>query len=317
MKPIPAPPSICLNCGYNIDPSFDYCPNCGQHIREPRLPLKRFIADFFQDYLALDSRIPKSLKNLIIKPGLMTREFNFGKRISYIPPFRLFIFTSFIYFFALAWVAPDESFKLDIDPEQIEFNLSDSLDVELPLIIDSLAIRDSLLPGNPELNDAMGVQNAIIQVDTTGMENVGMNEIEEFIISKLKRINERPELFKESLFNALSITVFFLLPVFGMILWLTHFRKSPYFVEHLVYSAHFHTFIFMLFLFMLIASKLGFTEYWLLIPVSYIYFILSLRTAYNQSVGKAITKSLIIVPMYTFLLSLSLILAVLAGAYIV
>jgi hypothetical protein len=319
MENLPGIDEVCLNCGSRVARDFDYCPNCGQKNREPRLPLRRFIADFFQDYLALDSRIIKSIGGLILKPGMMTREFNSGKRLTYIPPFRIYIFTSFTYFFLLALIAPDDKFKFDIDPEVLELgylddqNENDSLNEKF--YSDSTAIKyqnDSLLLDSGKFNDSYPITDSLI---TNNVGKPSEGKYRAAIQDKLKRITANPELFKQALFRALSITVFFLLPVFAFLLYITHFRKHPFYVEHLVYSVHFHTFIFILFLFFLIGSRFNFSAFWLGIPVSFVYFILSLRNAYAQSLGKALIKSILIIPVYTVLLCIALLMAVLVGAY--
>lgn len=62
---------------------------------------KQFILDFLGDYFTFDSLIIRSVKPLIINPGFLTNEFIEGRRVRYIPPLRMFIFISILFFLIL------------------------------------------------------------------------------------------------------------------------------------------------------------------------------------------------------------------------
>lgn len=62
---------------------------------------KQFILDFLGDYFTFDSLIIRSVKPLLFNPGFLTNEFIAGRRVRYIPPLRMFIFISVIFFLIL------------------------------------------------------------------------------------------------------------------------------------------------------------------------------------------------------------------------
>lgn len=62
---------------------------------------KQFILDFLGDYFTFDSLIIRSFKPLLFNPGFLTNEFLAGRRVHYIPPLRMFIFISIIFFLVL------------------------------------------------------------------------------------------------------------------------------------------------------------------------------------------------------------------------
>ena len=62
---------------------------------------KQFIFDFLGDYFTFDSLIIRSVKPLLFNPGFLTKEFIAGRRVRYIPPMRMFIFISVIFFIIL------------------------------------------------------------------------------------------------------------------------------------------------------------------------------------------------------------------------
>ena len=91
----------CLNCGAYIGET-NYCHNCGQMNTDKRLTLKQLLHDFFGDYFTFDSKFFRSLFPLLVRPGHLTREYVSGRRVSYVLPLRLYIFTTFVFFFVLA-----------------------------------------------------------------------------------------------------------------------------------------------------------------------------------------------------------------------
>ncbi|MFK7953740.1 MAG: DUF3667 domain-containing protein [Ekhidna sp.] len=88
----------CLNCHDIINGS--YCKSCGQKaIDNVDRSITTLIGDFLGNLFFLDNRFYISLKNLLLKPGVMTVEFLSGKRRKYISPISLFLFVNLIYFF--------------------------------------------------------------------------------------------------------------------------------------------------------------------------------------------------------------------------
>ena len=90
----------CLNCRQELKDSFKFCPNCGQSTFQES-DLKSFTKHFMSDYFTFDSKIFKSITPLFTKPGFLTLEYLQGRKIQYIAPLRLFIFSSIIFFLLL------------------------------------------------------------------------------------------------------------------------------------------------------------------------------------------------------------------------
>jgi hypothetical protein len=98
----------CLNCDQALKEAYSFCPNCGQETQMDG-SLKTFILHFLGDYFTFDSKIIRSFTPLITKPGYLTREYFQGRRVRYIPPLRLFIFLSIIFFLFLNWLKVESS----------------------------------------------------------------------------------------------------------------------------------------------------------------------------------------------------------------
>ena len=111
-----APPSHeanrCLNCGTVV--TGKHCAQCGQSAETHVLSLKEVAGDVTHSLLHLDSRVWRSVKLLVRRPGELTREFIAGRHQLYIPPFRLYLAISILYF-ALQTLLPDfEDLKMSV-----------------------------------------------------------------------------------------------------------------------------------------------------------------------------------------------------------
>lgn len=120
----------CKNCGAKIDDL--YCSTCGQKDINI-LETKEFFKDFFSDVLDFDSRFYKSLKYLIFNPGFLTTEYWLGKKNKYIPPIKLILITSFIYFIILPYV---------LDTSETFFDNTDFSQEKLDLMNTRLALAE-------------------------------------------------------------------------------------------------------------------------------------------------------------------------------
>ncbi len=86
----------CLNCGTQVVGHF--CHNCGQENIEPKESIWHLVSHVFKDITHFDGKFFTSLKDLILKPGFLSKEYVIGKRASYLNPIRMYLFTSAIFF---------------------------------------------------------------------------------------------------------------------------------------------------------------------------------------------------------------------------
>lgn len=98
----------CLNCRHVVENKF--CPNCGQENSDTRKTFHHLFIHFFEDLTHYENAFWRTIKNLLFKPSVLTKEYLSGKRLSYLAPVRLYIFISFLTFFLLS-VLPAKSIK--------------------------------------------------------------------------------------------------------------------------------------------------------------------------------------------------------------
>ena len=86
----------CLNCGTTV--IGKYCHVCGQENIEPKESVWQLISHFFSDITHFDGKFFTSMKDLVLRPGFLSKEYMRGKRASYLNPIRMYLFTSFVFF---------------------------------------------------------------------------------------------------------------------------------------------------------------------------------------------------------------------------
>jgi hypothetical protein len=87
----------CPNCSELL--WGQYCANCGQRARARMITFWELLKDAGDLLASLDSRIWKTLGLLMFRPGRLTLEYLQGKRARFVPPVRLFIASSIVFFF--------------------------------------------------------------------------------------------------------------------------------------------------------------------------------------------------------------------------
>lgn len=86
----------CLNCNSIV--FGRYCHVCGQENIEPKESFWHLVKHFFEDFTHFDGKFFVTMKDLLFKPGFLSIEYLKGKRVTYLHPVRMYIFTSAIFF---------------------------------------------------------------------------------------------------------------------------------------------------------------------------------------------------------------------------
>lgn len=299
-------PKRCLNCGAQV--AGLHCPSCGQSSEVHVLSMHEVAGDVTHSLLHLDSRAWKTLKLLVTKPGELTREFIAGRHQSYLPPFRLYLGIS-ILFFALSALLPDR--------ELVKFDDKSQLSEEQAA----------------ELRKDVGAELAKAGVDPTKAARVtGKNESDCNIDLTLPLIGSVKEPLSracrkiradsgERLFEHFAATapklMFLFLPLMAAVALLFYWRRPRrLYIEHLVLFLHNHAFMFLLFtaaagLNALATTGLplfglfGFLEFLLFLYLPY-YVYRSMRVVYGDGRWRTILKLAAIGTIYLVLLGVTM-----------
>jgi hypothetical protein len=87
----------CATCGIGVDTL--HCPGCGEKALEARdLTFMGLMSQVLQNLSSLDSRLLRSLRVLMTRPGVITEAYVSGPRKPYIGPFQLFLIVNVVFF---------------------------------------------------------------------------------------------------------------------------------------------------------------------------------------------------------------------------
>lgn len=89
----------CLNC--NAEVLGRFCQVCGQENIETKESFWSLATHFVYDITHFDGKFFSTLKYLLFRPGFLSQEYLRGRRIAYLHPIRMYVFTSAIFFLIL------------------------------------------------------------------------------------------------------------------------------------------------------------------------------------------------------------------------
>jgi hypothetical protein len=297
----------CLNCGFDLQDA-NYCPECGQANTDRKLTLWQFIRDFVDDYFTFDSRFFHSVGPLITKPGHITREYLDGRRIRYILPLRLYLFTTFLFFFI---IAINSKWNKEPAVSQVQKVASRMSAASMDTV--SAVFQQHSTEISPELQSLIlesmeAAQNEAAKPDSSNIQisfgdsDKSNNRFVKYLTGKARYLQSKGSeggdiLFKEMV-NQIPKIMFILLPLFAFFLKLLYFRRKMLYVEHLIFSLHYHTFAFLVLILAVI-----FPKWFIIIPVILLILVQmfrALRKVYQQSIIKTIFKMWILLTLYVF-----------------
>ena len=88
VKPLSEEEHVCTTCGTAFE--GNYCPRCGQSSRIGRYSFKKAFL-LFLDVWGLGNRgMFRTIRDLILRPGYMIRDYLQGMQMAYFPPFKMF-----------------------------------------------------------------------------------------------------------------------------------------------------------------------------------------------------------------------------------
>ena len=335
----------CLNCGARL--RGQYCGTCGQRSRSRLISLWELISDAFGDLFELDSRLWQTLVPLLIRPGRLTHDYLQGRRARYMPPFRMYLVLSLL-FFVVAFFDPNKELGLLFEPEPVPVAEEEAADPpnaaeQVQEVIDELNEQGIVIDEDPSEHlqiDENGFRFTFDE-DDVGVDdecNVGASDLEELpgwlarrlTVERLQRVCERTRLddgegLKDNLVDNIPAALIILLPLMAFVLKALYPLSKRYYVEHLLFFVHFHAFFFLILtlqiLFMRLTSRLGIPEEIAILTIVVtsfyiaIYLFVAMRRVYGQ--GRIITflKYIALVTAYSMGFALTMLGALAIAAF--
>jgi hypothetical protein len=265
----------CLNCRYVVENRF--CPNCGQENIDPRKTFLHLFIHFFEDLTHYENAFWKTIKNLIVKPSALTKEYLSGKRLSYLAPVRLYIFISFITFFLISVFPNHNPDFLNLDSENTAEKIVTEKDIKANEIIPSGYLsKEELDTIQKKINQTKGIKvkkdnsfnfgiKSIRELDSIqkfGNKEDKYSSFEYSIIKKALTVTENNttteiiEKFRESFLHDIPKILIIYMPFFAFFLWLFHNKKRWYYFDHGIFTLHYFSFLLLLILILFLTDKI-------------------------------------------------------------
>lgn len=337
----------CLNCGHFVPDRF--CSHCGQENVETKESFLHLVKHVFEDITHFDSKFLNTVKTLFLKPGQLTLEYLHGKRVKYVPPVRLFIFTSFVFFVFIGIlkhkpdghkkqntlehyieqvqdsVLPDSSEQDDFlngfkEGMQTVHNNTDRQDEDTDilrtgLINIKLNKKDTLTGAKQEFEDIGSDAEAYLRKQDSLPEEKKdgyfSRKLKLFILeNKHKTSDEFKEEFNEKFYHKMHYWIFILFPFFALVMKLYYLKNNMYYSEYLIFGFHFHTIILLvLLLITIIHYYTDYSAYGWGLLAVVLYLFFSLKNIFNQSVGKTLLKTFLISFTYMVIVNIFLLIS--------
>lgn len=285
------PDRPCLNCG---DPTVGrYCPQCGQRKVDVRVSLRRMLVEVLDDQLSVNSTLPRTLGAMFFRPGHLTREYVQGRIVRYIPPFRLYLVSSLLFFILLPLI-PGVG---DINMSEQDQARADS--VRIAAEVDSVLLARARAEGR----DTTALARARRSTARGGSLNFQLGPSPEKVPGLLRpvaarmketqdRLNAMPpreaiRTLRDAFFDNAPTGMFVMMPLFALILKLLFARRKRFYVEHFVFALHVHSFAFLLLTTMLLL-RVGWVN-----GVLGAWFVVSLYLAMKRVYGQGWFRTLL------------------------
>lgn len=266
----------CENCGAEL--VGHYCAQCGQPAIEYRRSFRHVLADLLNEFLNWDSKFFTTIALLILKPWRLTNEFLAGKRVRYVNPLRLYLLASILFFFAVNYATKGVKFepgKLEAkDRAEIEAELKDadlppaarekleawlreappppppptSASTNTPAPVSSASPNASSPTASPAADKQKREYGKIgerpfMVFDSEEKTSTPFERwIEARAKEKMGEHGTKMGYFIATLLSNLPYMMLCCIPLFALVLKVLYIRRGIFYIDHLIYALHIHTF---------------------------------------------------------------------------
>ncbi len=268
---------VCLDCDNEVTDRF--CPRCGQETREHRAPFFELLRELF-DHLSLDSKLPRSLKALLLQPGRLTEHYLAGRRTSYVKPLRMYLVLSVALFLLFSLQSPDVT--------NVNVYVGDQLIGEAK---DGSTNNLRVISFDEDAGEAGSAFARWASKKFAGQEE------------RFKQMN--PQELVDRLYAGfqknLPRALFIFLPLLALALKVLFLRSGALYFDHLIFALHFQSFLFLL-LALCWVFQSGWVYFGAGFLISPIYLLLAMVRTYGGRGRWIIPRWIVLVGAYLFML---------------
>lgn len=256
------PLTNCENCDAPL--TGHYCGKCGQAAVDYRRSFRHVITDVLDSFLNWDSKFFATIALLLVKPWRLTNEFLGGKRVRYVNPLRLYLLASILFFFAVNYGArglnfdsgkltPKDRAELEADlkdkdlPPAAREKLAAFLRESSPLPApspESITPSPTPTPASDKQKREYGKigERPFVVFDEGKSSTPFERWIESRAKEKMGEHGTKMGLFIATLFSNLPYMMLCCIPLFALVLKVLYVRRHIFYIDHLIYALHIHTF---------------------------------------------------------------------------
>jgi hypothetical protein len=328
----------CRNCGAAMPESARYCPQCGQKYTTGRIRIRDLIVEFFETVFNIESRFFKTLGAMFI-PGKLTNEFFRGRHQTYFRPLRLFLIMTIVHFAVIAFMV-NNSLEEDIRSQTNQalsnayrISIIHEIDSVQPRIVahydpggtiagqslDSLqryfknGVRDSFELAYLEWKGGIRFEYKNLDVSNEDLYQLSRQQILDkyavqgflprLCIGQGVRVMNNLENTLGFIIGNFTWMLLLMMPALALILKLLYIRRKYYYVEHLIFSFHYHAFAFLL-----ISPAYLLANVWPAgVPIAFglvlLYLLIAMRRVYQQGWFKTLIKFWLLNQLYLTILA--------------
>ena len=284
----------CENCAAAL--VGPYCSECGQrHHEHPVHSFWHFLQEATEDLTHADSRLWLTLRALLFRPGSLTREFLDGRRARYLPPVRLYLVVSLLFFFITGLVTslgPRTGVTVVRNGKDFHMAVAPLGAAGARPLVTPLAPTPSALCAPVSAYGARVSPWLAGRLDHSCLAVAARGGVGRFV-AVLERNYER--------------AMFLLLPLLALAMVPLFLQPRRYYVEHLLFLVHNHAFLFVTFgllelvnLFSAPRALLGLLNFIVTLAIP-IYYYLAMRRVYGQSPAWTLGKMTGLATAYLFI----------------
>jgi len=275
------PLTHCENCGAQLH--GHWCAQCGQPAIDYRRSFRHVIVDLLDEFLNWDSKFFATIGLLVIRPWKLTNQFLAGHRVRYVHPLRLYLLASILFFFAVNYwgksihlqpgkLTSENRAEIEAALEKQNLTPEQRAKVERALNMANMspevaaimaAKRKDTTPEEPATQQATPTskETATPLVDSTPAFFQSGNPstpFEKWIETRAKeKIGEHGtnlQLFAKTLISNLPYMMLCCIPLFALVLKILYIRRKVFYIDHLIYALHIHSFAYLATILIILAT---------------------------------------------------------------
>jgi hypothetical protein len=307
----------CKNCHAPL--VGPYCAICGQEQDSHRRTVRGLVHDFVKDLVNFDSRILRTARALLFQPGELACAYREGRTRPYVPPVRLYLFVSLIFFLILAFanlgilqvavqirgeakfssyikspyvvkinpnskidsktIAEARKFGIDLQPGKLEPGAAPIITGDLRFFAPIGSVQSRLPPQTLEM---ISKARQRVAQKLTNTPFAGSDRV----LQGVEHIAKDPAAINGPLTVWVPRMLFLLVPLFAAVLMAFYFRarKHYYYVDHLVFALNYFcaAFVILLVTAGLVQILPGFIVAWLTLLGLGAYLLIAMKRFYGQ-----------------------------------